>query len=120
MAWRWSIWQSRYAPRAHQTLEEIHAAGGPSPNTVGRLSRFDRTRHQPWPLRPATLAELDTGIDGWEPNDAQRLYDLPAEPIGVVITDVDQFAELVGAHLLELLVERLQLRLGLADAAQTA
>lgn len=104
------------AARTHQTLDDIHDKGGPSPNTVGRLSRFDPGVDEPWPLRPATLAELDAGIDGWSEGDAQRLYDIPATRPGVVVTDVDQLADAVSARVAEALVARLRVRLDLADA----
>jgi hypothetical protein len=103
-----------------QTFKEIHDAGGPSVGTLARLAAFDPATQQSWPVRPATLHALDIGIEGWKPEDAQKLYDLPAEPPGVVVRDIDELADMLTQRLGAFLVERLGLRFVLADDPQAA
>jgi hypothetical protein len=101
--------------RTGQTLADIHDKGGPSANVVSRLSRW-QAGDPTWTIRPATLGELDIGIDGWRAGDASRLLERPAEPPGVVVGDVSELAD----KLVDALVARLRLRVELADAAQPA
>ena len=88
--------------RSGKTLKQIHADGGPSPGTLSRLIHFDPAQHETWPVRNDTLNALDD-VFGWsDAESAANRYRRPsaAEP-GLRVTDVDAFAQLVAARVLD-------------------
>jgi hypothetical protein len=87
--------------RSGKTLEQLHEDGGPSPATLSRLMHFDPDRDKPWEVRNGTLAALDT-VFGWSGEEsAAKRYRPAAQEPGLRVADVDAFARLVAARVLD-------------------
>lgn len=88
------------------TLDEIHAAGGPHQNVVGRISRFDPATMKPWRIRRATFTALDKALADGVPT-AYELYRKPATEPPAAPT-VDELANAVAGRVVGELLAMLE------------